>query len=179
MVAVRLPAGTQATFTIFRSGVGFWTQKSWQATSSSPGFASAIGNWGKKIDQPGDSSLAERNHAARLLELPTLGTKMVRLHEPLLSVMPKDRWRRSAFIDEGDHEIVIACSTGGCMRIAWNYGGMGWPFTLKMTRKRSRLNGFRKKKPIMNADRHKPKPWPKRMPGSLLARNAAYLPCSK
>src|SRR5229473_8488996 len=48
-----------------------------QAGIKISGFASAIGNWGKKIDQPGESSLSETRRAIPRMQ--RLGTKMVRI----------------------------------------------------------------------------------------------------
>ncbi len=123
------------------------------------GFGSAIGNWGKKIDQPGESSLAETRRA--ILRMQRLGTKMVRI----MSFAPRDaedqmeeeRFRRlreitKLFLDAGIQPVHENCM---------NYGGMGWPFTLKMLDNVPGLKlVFDTGNPILNADRSKPKPWP-------------------
>src|ERR1700760_2910494 len=123
------------------------------------GFGSAIGNWGKKIDQPGESSLAETRRAIPRMQ--RLGTKMVRI----MSFAPRDaedqmeeeRFRRlreitKLFLDAGIQPVHENCV---------NYGGMGWQFTLKMLENVPGLKlVFDTGNPILNADRAKPKPWP-------------------
>jgi sugar phosphate isomerase/epimerase len=123
------------------------------------GFGSAIGNWGKKIDQPGESSVAETRRA--IPRMHRLGTKMVRI----MSFAPRDsddqmeeeRFRRlreitKMFLDAGIQPVHENCA---------NYGGMGWPFTIKMLENVPGLKlVFDTGNPILNADRTKPKPWP-------------------
>lgn len=123
------------------------------------GFGSAIGNWGKKIDQPGESSLAETRRAIPRMQ--RLGTKMVRI----MSFAPRDaedqmeeeRFRRlreitRLFLDAGIQPVHENCV---------NYGGMGWSFTLKLLENVPGLKlVFDTGNPILNADRMKPKPWP-------------------
>jgi sugar phosphate isomerase/epimerase len=123
------------------------------------GFGSAIGNWGKKIDQPGESSVAETHRAIPRMQ--RLGTKMVRI----MSFAPRDaddqmeeeRFRRlreitKLFLDAGIQPVHENCA---------NYGGMGWPFTLKMLENVPGLKlVFDTGNPVITADRTKPKPWP-------------------
>src|SRR5579884_628608 len=124
------------------------------------GFGSAIGNWGKKIDQPGESSLDETRRAIPRMQ--RLGTKMVRIMSfaPLdgEEQMEEERFRRlreitKLFLDAGIQPVHENCM---------NYGGMGWPFTLKMLENVPGLKlVFDTGNPILNADRSKPKPWPR------------------
>ncbi|HZV33859.1 MAG TPA: TIM barrel protein [Verrucomicrobiae bacterium] len=124
------------------------------------GFGSAIGNWGKKIDQPGESSLDETRRAIPRMQ--RLGTKMVRIMSfaPLEGEeqMEEERFRRlreitKLFLDAGIQPVHENCM---------NYGGMGWPFTLKMLENVPGLKlVFDTGNPILNADRSKPKPWPR------------------
>ena len=123
------------------------------------GFGSAIGNWGKKIDQPGETSLAETRRA--IPRMKRLGTKLVRI----MSFAPRDaddqmeeeRFRRlreiaKLFLDAGLQPVHENCA---------NYGGMGWPFTLKLLENVPGLKlVFDTGNPVLNADRTKPKPWP-------------------
>jgi sugar phosphate isomerase/epimerase len=123
------------------------------------GFGSAIGNWGKKIEESGESSLAETRRAIPRMQ--RLGTKLVRI----MSFAPRDaedqmeeeRFRRlreitKMFLDAGIQPVHENCM---------NYGGMGWPFTLKMMRHVPGLKlVFDTGNPILNADRTQPKPWP-------------------
>ena len=127
------------------------------------GFGSAIGNWGKKIDQPGESSLAETRRAIPRMQ--RLGTKQVRI----MSFAPRteedqmeeERFRRlreitKLFLDAGIQPVHENCM---------NYGGMGWPFTLKMLEHVPGLKlVFDTGNPILNADRAQPKPWPQQDP---------------
>ncbi|HQC53374.1 MAG TPA: TIM barrel protein, partial [Lentisphaeria bacterium] len=96
-------------------------------------FGSTIANWGKKITEPFDSSLEEINRA--IPRMKRLGTKLVRVmsfarlddREPN-DQMEEERFRRlreltKMFLDQGMQPVHENCM---------NYGGMGWPFTLKM-----------------------------------------------
>ncbi len=123
------------------------------------GFGSAIGNWGKKIEESGESSLAETRRA--IPRMHRLGTKLVRI----MSFAPRDaedqmeaeRFRRlreitKMFLDAGIQPVHENCM---------NYGGMGWPFTLKMLEHVPGLKlVFDTGNPILNPDRTRPKPWP-------------------
>ena len=91
-------------------------------------FGSAIGNWGKKIDEPFDSSLAEARRAIPRMQ--RLGTKFVRIMSFAVrkegDQMAEERFRRireitKMFLDAGIQPVHENCM---------NYGGMGWPFTL-------------------------------------------------
>ena len=123
------------------------------------GFGSAIGNWGKKIDQPGESSLAETRRAIPRMQ--RLGAKQVRIMSFAVrdaeDQMEEERFRRlreitKMFLDAGIQPVHENCM---------NYGGMGWPFTLKMLENVPSLKlVFDTGNPILNADRSKPKPWP-------------------
>lgn len=123
------------------------------------GFGSAIGNWGKKIDQPGESSLAETRRAIPRMQ--RLGAKQVRIMSFAVrdaeDQMEEERFRRlreitKLFLDAGIQPVHENCM---------NYGGMGWPFTLKLLENVPGLKlVFDTGNPILNADRSKPKPWP-------------------
>jgi sugar phosphate isomerase/epimerase len=96
-------------------------------------FGSAIGNWGKKIDEPFDSSLAEARRAIPRMQ--RLGTKLIRIMSFALlpdrgpdDQMADERFRRlrelqAMFADAGLTAVHENCS---------NYGGMGWTHTLRM-----------------------------------------------
>lgn len=123
------------------------------------GFGSAIGNWGKKIEESGESSLAETRRAIPRMQ--RLGAKMIRIMSfaPLdgEEQMEEERFRRlreivKMFLDAGIQPVHENCM---------NYGGMGWPFTLKLLRHVPGLKlVFDTGNPILNADRTQPKPWP-------------------
>lgn len=126
-------------------------------------FGSTIGNWGKKIDEPGESSLAETRRA--IPRMKRLGTKFVRIMSfavrPEEEQMAEERFRRlreitKMFLDEGIQPVHENCM---------NYGGMGWLFTLEMLEKVPGLKlVFDTANPVFNEDRSKPKPWPKQDP---------------
>jgi sugar phosphate isomerase/epimerase len=126
-------------------------------------FGSAIGNWGKKIDEPGDSSLAEARRAVPRMK--RLRTKFVRIMSFAVrkeeDQMPQERFRRlreitKMFLDEGIQPVHENCM---------NYGGMGWPFTLELLENVPGLKlVFDTANPVFNEDRSKPKPWAKQDP---------------
>jgi len=126
-------------------------------------FGSAIANWGKKITDPFDSSLAEARRA--IPRMKRLGTKLVRImsfavlqdREPE-DQMQKERFRRlrelcKMFRDEGLAPLHENCA---------NYGGMGWPYTLRLLENVPGLElVFDTGNPVFTADRSKSKPWPR------------------
>ena len=126
-------------------------------------FGSAIGNWGKKIDESGESSLAETRRC--IPRMKRLGTKFVRIMSFAVrkeeDQMAEERFRRlreitKMFLDEGLQPVHENCM---------NYGGMGWPFTLELLEKVPGLKlVFDTANPVFNEDRSKPKPWPKQDP---------------
>ncbi len=131
-------------------------------------FGSAIANWGKKIDEPFDSSLGEAKRA--IPRMRRLGTKFVRIMSfavrPEEDQMGEERFRRlrevtKLFLDEGIQPVHENCM---------NYGGMGWPFTLELLEKVPGLKlVFDTANPVFNDDRSKPKPWPKQDPWEFYA----------
>jgi sugar phosphate isomerase/epimerase len=126
-------------------------------------FGSAIANWGKKIDEPFDSSLAEARRAIPRMQ--RLGTKFVRVMSFAVrkeeDQMAEERFRRlrevtKMFLDAGIQPVHENCM---------NYGGMGWPFTLELLQHVPGMKlVFDTANPVFNEDRSKPKPWPKQDP---------------
>lgn len=126
-------------------------------------FGSAIANWGKKIDQPFDTSLAEARRAIPRMQ--RLGTKQVRIMSFAVrdgdDQMEEERFRRlreltKMFLDAGIQPVHENCM---------NYGGMGWPFALRLLENVPGLKWvFDTANPIFNEDRSKSKPWPKQDP---------------
>jgi sugar phosphate isomerase/epimerase len=126
-------------------------------------FGSTIGNWSKKIEDPFEITLAEVSRAIPRMQ--RLGTKFVRI----MSYKPRDeddqmeeeRFRRmrevtKRFLDAGIQPVHENCV---------NYGGMGWPFALRLLENVPGLKWvFDTANPIFNDDRSKPKPWPKQDP---------------
>jgi sugar phosphate isomerase/epimerase len=94
-----------------------------------------------------------------------LGTKFVRIMSFAVreeeDQMPQERFRRlreitKMFLDAGIQPVHENCM---------NYGGMGWPFTLELLENVPGLKlVFDTANPVFNADRSKPKPWPKQDP---------------
>jgi sugar phosphate isomerase/epimerase len=125
-------------------------------------FGSAIANWGKHIDQPFDTSLAEARRA--ISRMMRLGTKLIRVmsfavlkdREPE-DQMADERFRRmrelqKMFADEG---LILVHEN--CM----NYGGMGWTYTLKLLENVPGLRlVFDTGNPVFTEDRTKPAPRP-------------------
>jgi len=126
-------------------------------------FGSAIANWGKRIDEPFDSSLAEAKRAIPRMQ--RLGAKLVRImsfailedREPD-DQMEQERFRRLRELQKMFDDAGITPVHENCM----NYGGMGWPYTLKLLENVPGLKlVFDTGNPVFNSDRTKPKPYPK------------------
>jgi len=126
-------------------------------------FGSAIANWGKKITDPGDSSLAEARRA--IPRMKRLGTKMVRImsfaildEKSIEDQMAEERFRRlreikKLFDDEGLIPVHENCM---------NYGGMGWTCTLHLLENVPGLKlVFDTGNPVFNPDYIKPEPRPR------------------
>jgi len=123
-------------------------------------FGSAIANWGKKIDEPFDSSLAEIERAIPRMQ--RLNTKLVRIMSFAVrdsdDQMEEERFRRVREIHRRFADAGITAVHENCM----NYGGMGWQFTLKLLDNVPGLKlVFDTGNPISSDDRSKPKPYPK------------------
>src|SRR5438034_5121052 len=137
-------------------------------------FGSAIANWGKKIDQPFDSSLAEAKRAIPRMQ--RLGTKFIRVMSFAVresdDQMVTERVRRlreltKMFLDAGIQPVHENCM---------NYGGMGWPFTLELLEKVPGLKlVFDTANPVFNDDRSKPKPWRKQDPWQFYTHVRAHI----
>jgi len=132
-------------------------------------FGSAIANWGKKIDQPFDSSLAEVKRAIPRMQ--RLGTKFVRVMSFAVrdsdDQMEEERFRRMREITKMFLDAGIQPVHENCM----NYGGMGWPFALKLLENVPGLKWvFDTANPVFNDDRSKPKPWKKQDPWEFYTR---------
>ena len=126
-------------------------------------FGSTIMNWAKTAETPFDVTLAEVKRCIPRMQ--RLGTKYVRL----MSLKPKDdedkippvvfdrvREVTRMFLDAGLQPVHENCM---------NYGGMSWKHALELLEKAPGLKWvFDTANPIFNADRSKPKPWPKQDP---------------
>ena len=126
-------------------------------------FGSAIANWGKRIDEPFDSSLEEARRA--IPRMKRLGTKLIRIMSFAVldgrgpeDQMEEERFRRlrelvAMFSDEGLTPVHENCM---------NYGGMGWPYTLRLIENVPGLRlVFDTGNPVFSDDCTKPPPYPK------------------
>ena len=132
-------------------------------------FGSAIANWGKKIDQPFDSSLAEARRAIPRMQ--RLGTKLIRImsfavrtrddgkggtldHE---DQMEQERFRRLRELQTMFSDAGLTPVHENCM----NYGGMSWRHTMRLVENVPGLKlVYDTGNPISTPDRGKPAPHP-------------------
>ncbi|MFI4911194.1 MAG: sugar phosphate isomerase/epimerase family protein [Sedimentisphaeraceae bacterium JB056] len=126
-------------------------------------FGSAIANWGKKIDEPFDSSIAEAKRAIPRMQ--RLGAKLVRImsfavledREPD-DQMEQERFRRVRELVKMFADAGITAVHENCM----NYGGMSWQHTLKLIENVPRLRlVYDTGNPVFTLDRSKDKPYPR------------------
>lgn len=129
-------------------------------------FGSAIANWGKRIDQPFDSSLAEARRAIPRLQ--RLGTKLVRIMSfavrqdaagaDLPDQMEEERFRRVREL----HTMFTAAGITPVHENCMNYGGMSWRHTLRLLENVPGLKlVFDTGNPVFTDDRSRPAPYPK------------------
>jgi sugar phosphate isomerase/epimerase len=126
-------------------------------------FGSAVANWGKRIDESFDSSLAEARRAIGRMQ--KLGTKLIRImsfavlegREPD-DQMEEERFRRLRELVKMFSDVGITCVHENCM----NYGGMSYQHTLKMLENVPDLKlVFDTGNPVFLADRSQPMPYPR------------------
>lgn len=129
-------------------------------------FGSAIANWGKKINEPFDSSLAEARRAIPRMQ--RLGTKLVRIMS--FAVLP-DRAADDQMADERFRrlrELQALFTDAGLTPVhenCMNYGGMGWRYTLQLLENVPGLKlVFDTGNPVFSDDRARPAPCPKQSP---------------
>jgi sugar phosphate isomerase/epimerase len=124
-------------------------------------FSSRIANWGKQIDEPFDSSLEEARRA--IPRMKALGTRYIRIMSFAVrkdhdDQMEQERFRRLRELKTMFEGEGLTLVHENCM----NYGGMGWPFMLKLIDNVPGLKVvFDTGNPVFADDRSKPKPWPK------------------
>lgn len=123
-------------------------------------FGSALANWGHKIEDPFDITLAKAKRT--IPRMRRLKTKLVRIMSYAVreaeDQMEEERFRRLRELQRMFADAGIAPVHENCM----NYGGMGWPFTLKLLDNVPGLKlVFDTGNPIFSDDRGKPKPWPR------------------
>lgn len=126
-------------------------------------FGSAIANWGKSIEKPFDSSLAEAKRA--IPRMKKLGTNLIRIMSFAVikgkspeDQMEKERFRRlrelvRMFLDEGIQPVHENCM---------NYGGMGWTYTMRLIENVPGVKlVFDTGNPVASDDMTKPPPYPR------------------
>jgi sugar phosphate isomerase/epimerase len=126
-------------------------------------FGSAIANWGKKITEPFDSSLAEAKRAIPRMQ--KLGCKLIRIMSfaVLDGREPNDQIEQERFkclreFKKMFDDAGLTAVHENCM----NYGGMGWTYTLKLIENVPGLKlVFDTGNPVFTDDRTKKKPYPK------------------
>ena len=123
-------------------------------------FGSAIANWGKKIDEPADSSIEMARRCIPRMQ--KLGTKLVRIMSFAVRAeedqMEQERFRRLKTITTMFADAGLTAVHENCM----NYGGMGWTFTLKLIENVPGLKlVFDTGNPVFSDDRSGPKPYKK------------------
>ena len=123
-------------------------------------FGSAIANWSKKIADPFDITVAEVKRC--IPRMTRLGTKFVRIMSfkpgDAEETTPPEVFRRIGEVTRMFRDAGIQPVHENCM----NYGGMSWRHGLELLEKCPGLKWvFDTGNPVFNADRIKPKPWPR------------------
>lgn len=126
-------------------------------------FGSAIANWGKRIDQPFDASLAEARRAIPRMQ--RLGTKLIRIMSFAIEKgrsadeqQAEERFRRLRELVAMFRDAGLTPVHENCM----NYGGMGYAFSLRLLENVPGLElVFDTGNPVFADDYGKPAPRPK------------------
>src|SRR5689334_21927881 len=126
-------------------------------------FGSTIMNWAKTVETPWDVTAAEVKRCIPRMQ--QLGTKFVRIMSfkpgDADSQIPKEVFHRVREVTQMFLGAGIQPLHENCM----NYGGMSWQHALQLLENVPGLQWvFDTANPIFNADRIKPKPWPKQDP---------------
>jgi sugar phosphate isomerase/epimerase len=126
-------------------------------------FGSTIMNWAKTVETPFDVTLGEVRRA--IPRMKRTGAKYIRI----MSLKPgDDEYRIPAKVLERVREVTNMFLDEGLQPVhenCMNYGGMSWQHALELLDKCPGLKWvFDTANPIFNADRSKPKPWPRQDP---------------
>lgn len=123
-------------------------------------FGSTIMNWAKTVETPWDVTVGEVGRAIPRMQ--RLGTKFVRImsfkpgeNDDRLPPVVVERVREvtKRFLDAGITPVHENCM---------NYGGMSWKIARELVDQVPGLKWvFDTANPVFNADRSKPKPWPR------------------
>ena len=126
-------------------------------------FGSEIANWGKKITDPFEITLAEVGRAIPRMQ--RLGTRLIRImsyavlpeREPG-DQMEEERFRRVRILHQMFTEAGLTPVHENCM----NYGGMSWQHTLRLIEHVPGLKlVFDTGNPVFTDDRARARPYPK------------------
>jgi sugar phosphate isomerase/epimerase len=123
-------------------------------------------NWAKTVETPFDVTLAEVKRCIPRMQ--RLGTKFVRIMSfkpgDADSQIPKEVFHRVREVTQLFRDAGLQPVHENCM----NYGGMSWQHALELLDKAPGLKWvFDTANPVFNADRLKPKPWPRQDPWEL------------
>ncbi len=126
-------------------------------------FGSTIMNWAKTVATPFDVTLAEVKRA--IPRMKRTGAKYIRV----MSFKPgDDEFKIPTAVFERVREVTKMFRDEGLQPVhenCMNYGGMSWQHALELLDQCPGLKWvFDTANPIFNADRSKPKPWPKQDP---------------
>jgi sugar phosphate isomerase/epimerase len=126
-------------------------------------FASTIGNWAKKIEDPFEITLAEVERAIPRMQ--RVGAKFVRIMSYKVreadDQMEEERFRRLREVVNRFRDAGIQPVHENCM----NYGGMSWQHAERLLVNVPGLRWvFDTANPVFNLDRSKPEPRPRQDP---------------
>jgi sugar phosphate isomerase/epimerase len=126
-------------------------------------FGSTIMNWAKTVETPWDATVAEVKRCIPRMQ--RLGTKFVRVMSfkpgDTDSHIPKEVFHRVREVTQMFLGAGIQPLHENCM----NYGGMSWQHALQLLENAPGLKWvFDTANPIFNAERTRPKPWPRQDP---------------
>lgn len=151
------PAFEAAVEMIRGSGVGVYC------------FGSTIMNWAKRVTDPFDATLSEVGRA--LPRMQRLGTRFIRI----MSYKPDDD--AEVLPDEVIHrvrEVTRRIQDAGCQAVhenCMNFGGMSPDHAVRLLDAVPDLRWvFDTANPVFNADRSRPKPWPRQDPWEFWTR---------
>ncbi len=126
-------------------------------------FASTIGNWAKRIEDPFDITLAEVERAIPRMQ--RVGARFVRIMSYKVrdtdDQMEEERFRRLREVVKRFKDAGLQPVHENCM----NYGGMSWQHALRLLENVPGLQWvFDTANPVFNLDRSKPEPRPRQDP---------------
>lgn len=126
-------------------------------------FASTVMNWSKRITDPFDATVAEVHRAIPRMQ--RLGSRFVRImsYKPddAEDRTPEEVIRRLRVVTDLFLEAGIQPLHENCM----NHGGMSWRHAVELLDQIPGLRWlFDTANPIFNADRSRPRPWPRQDP---------------